>query len=181
MKTNTSRQPKVSAAIRAGAALCVFVWVTGFAVCNLDRLCQCSGHGASGHSHEAVAAHEHGYSHDAGHHHDDGEAHQHATASHQHEDGAAQGDGGCHGKKRGDKEVCCSTIQALVVSPTPIVIAKPVTQPALLISLLCAAREHALTAPACGEFRQARSRDWVFAPAVCLGPALHSLAPPASV
>ena len=181
MKTNTSRQPKVSAVIRVGAALCVFVWVTGFAVCNLDRLCQCTGHGASGHSHEALAAHEQGHSHDAEHHHDDGEAHQHATASHQHEDGAAQGDGGCHGKKRGDKEVCCSTIQALVVSPTPIVIAKPVTQPALFISLLCAAREHALTAPACGEFRQARSRDWVFTPAVCLGPALHSLAPPASV
>lgn len=181
MKTNTSRQPKVSAVIRAGAALCVFVWVTGFAVCNLDRLCQCSGHGASGNHHEVTAAHEHGHAHDTGHHHDDAEAHEHTAASHQHEDGAAQGDDGCHDKKCGDKEVCCSTIQALVVSPTPILVAKPVTQPALLVSLLCAAREHALTAPACGEFRQARSRDWVFTPEVCLGPALHSLAPPASV
>jgi hypothetical protein len=29
------------------------------------------------------------------------------------------------------------------------------------------------------EIRQATPRDWVFTPEVCLGPALHSLAPPA--
>jgi hypothetical protein len=180
LKTNTSRQPKVSAAIRAGAALCVFVWVTGIVLCNVERFCNCTGHGQSAHAHEAEATQEQSHSHDAEHHHD-AEAHEHAAASHHHDDGAAQGDHGCKGKKCGDEKRCCSTIQALVVTPTPIVIAKPVTQPALLISLLSVAREHALTAPACGEFRRARSRDWVFTPEVCLGPALHSLAPPASV
>jgi hypothetical protein len=73
---------------------------------------------------------------------------------------------------------CCSTIQALVVTPTLIVIARPVTTPALIISLLWAAREHEFTAPATEAMRQARPRDWVFTPELCLGPALHSLAPP---
>jgi hypothetical protein len=154
--------------------LCMFVWVTGTLMCYAECLCNCIGHDRPAHDHAAVAAHEHGHSRDA-------EPHEHAAAPHQHDDGATQGDQGCQGKKCCDENRCCPTIQALVVSPTPIVIAKPVTQPALLISLLCAAREHALNAPACGEFRQARSRDWVFTPEVCLGPALRSLAPPASV
>jgi hypothetical protein len=188
LKTNTSRPPKVSAAIRAGAALCVFIWVTGTALCCVERLCDCAGHDRTSaghappaHDHGAVAAHEHGHSQDAGHHHDNAEAHEHAAASHHHDDGAAQGDHGCKGKKCNDNKRCCSTIQALVVTPTPIVIAKPVTTPALIISLLRAAREHALTTPTTKALRQSQPRDWVFTPEVCLGPALHSLAPPAFI
>jgi hypothetical protein len=180
LKTKTSRQPKVSALIRAGASSSVFLWVTGIALCNFECLCNSTCHGQGAHEHDSVATHEHGHSHDAEHAHD-AKAHENEAASHHHDDSAAQGDHGCEGKNCGDENRCCSTVQALVVSPMPIVIAKPVTTPVLLISLLCAAREHALTTPATETFRQARSRDWVFTPEVCLGPALHSLAPPASV
>jgi hypothetical protein len=173
-------QPKVSAVIRAGAALCVFVWVVGTVLCSVEGLCNCTGHAQSAHAHDAVAAHEHGHSQDAGHPHDDANVHEQATASHQHNDGAEQDDHGCKGKESGDGKRCCSTIEALVVKTTPIAIAKPVTQSTLLISLPCAARGHTLVDPSTEALRQARPRDWVFTPEVCLGPAFHSLAPPAS-
>jgi hypothetical protein len=99
-------------------------------------------------------------------------------ASHHH-DGAAQDDNGCERKKCDDENCCCSTIRALVVTPTPIVVAKPASQPVLLIFLLDVAREYALTARSTETLRQAKPRDWVFTPEVCLGPAFHSLAPPA--
>ena len=174
-------QPKVSAVIRAGAALCVFVWVVGTALCNVERLCNCPGHVQSAHDHDAVAAHEHGHPQDAGHPHDDAEVHEQATASHHHDDGAEQDDHECKDKKCGDEKRCCSTIETLVAKTTPIVIAKPVTQPTLLSPLLCGAREHTLIASSIEALRQARPCDWVFTLEVCLGPALHSLAPPAVI
>jgi hypothetical protein len=61
---------------------------------------------------------------------------------------------------------------------TPIVIAKPVSQPVLNISLSCAARGGMFAAPPSETLRRAKPRDWVLTPVVCLGPAHRSLAPP---
>lgn len=168
--------------------MCVFVWVAGTALCNMERYCDCRGDERAGasdsqstHDHDIAAVDEQGRSHDAGHHHDDPKGHKREMASHCHDDGTTQVGHDCKGKNCDNENRCCSTIQALVVTLTPIVIAKPVSQTALLISLLCAAREHMPTTASTKALRQAKPREWVFTPEVSLGPALHSLAPPASV
>ena len=184
LKMRVSPQPRVSALLRIFAGTCGLFWLVGMAVCGMGRVCHCAGHeGACAvhaspvHKHDAVSPQEQGHSHDAGHH-DDAEAHVPATISHHGHDGAAQDDHGCNGKQCGDERRCCSTIQALIVTPTPIIIAKPALRPALLISLLCAGRELSFAAPSTETLRQAKARDWVFTPEVCLGPAFRSLAPP---
>jgi hypothetical protein len=72
----------------------------------------------------------------------------------------------------------CSTIQAFVQTPPAVVIPKMVSQPVLNIFLLRAVPQHVFAAPQSETLRQAKPRDWVFTPEVCLGPAFHSLAPP---
>ena len=170
--------------LRIFAGTCALFWLVGIAVCGIVRVCNCAGHGGDCathaspvHEHAAVSAHEQGHSPDAEHHHD-ADVHQHATASHDHDGAAPQP---CAGKNGCEDKRCCSTIQALTAKMTPIVIAKPVSQPVLHNFLLCAAREHAFAAPPSETLRQAKPREWVFTPVVCLGPAFRSLAPPAFV
>ena len=176
-----SRQPKVSALFRVFAGACALLWLVGIGmegVCNCPTQKEaCAAHASPVHGQGTLSPHEPEHSPDAQHHHA-AEVHQHATASH-HDDGEApQGD--C-GKTGCEDKCCCSTIQALTATMTPVVISKPVSQLVLNISLLCAAREHAFAAPPRETLRQAKPRDWVFTPEVYLGPALHSLAPPAFV
>jgi hypothetical protein len=184
LELKVSSQPKVSALLRIVAGTCALLWLVGIAVCGIARVCNCAGHGgvcaahaSPVHEHAAVSPHEQGHSPKAEHHHG-AEVHQHAAASH-HDDGEAP-KGHC-GKSGCDDERCCSTIQALTATMTPIVIAKPPSQPVLHKFLLCAAREHVFAVPRSGTLRRARPRDWVFTPVVCLGPALRSLAPPAFI
>jgi hypothetical protein len=68
-----------------------------------------------------------------------------------------------------------------VQTPSAVVISKTVSQPVLIISLRCKAREHVFAAPPSETLRRGKPRDWVFTPVVCLGPAFRSLAPPAFV
>lgn len=176
-----SRQWKISATLRIFGGVCALLWLVGIAVCGIARVCDCTGHGGACathaspvHEHAAVSPHEHGNSPDAQHHHA-AEVHQHATASHQH-DGEAQH--GSSSKNGCEHKCCCSTIQALPATMTPVVIPKPVSQPVLNTFLLCAAREHVFAAPPSETLRRAKPRDWVLTPVVCLGPAFRSLAPP---
>ena len=180
-----SQQPKVSALLRIFAGTFALLWLVGIAVCGMGCVCNCAGLGGACttpaspvHEHAAVSAHQQGHSAETEHHHD-AEAHQHATASH-HDDGEAPqghcGKNGCEDQCR-----CSATIQALITTMTPVVIPKPVSQPVLNISLLCAALQHVFAAPPSETLRRAKPRNWVFTPEVCLGPALHSLAPPAFV
>jgi hypothetical protein len=182
LKLKVSREPKVSALLRIFAGTCSLLWLVGILACGLDRVCNCAGlegacaaHASPVHEREALSTQETEHSHEAEHHHN-AEERQHATTFHH--DGAAQDDHGCRGNRCGDQKRCCSTIQSLTVTPTPFVI-EVVSQPALPISPLCVAREHTLTVPSTEALRQAKPRDWVFTPEVCLGPASHSLAPPA--
>jgi hypothetical protein len=174
-----SPQPRVSALLRIFAGTCALLWLVGIAVWGMERVCNCAGHeGACAahaspvHEHDAVSAHEQGHSPDAEPHHD-AEVCQDATASDHHDGAAPQPCAGKNGCKCG-----CSTIQALTMTMTPVVIPKTVSQPVLNISLLCAARQHVFAAPPSETLRRAKPRDWVFTPEVCLGPAFHSLAPP---
>jgi hypothetical protein len=151
----------------------------GIAVCGMGGVCNCADHSGDCAVHtspvlerDAVSPHEQGHSPDAEHHHD-AEVHQHATASDHHDGAASQPCAGKNGCKCG-----CSTIQVLTTTMTPIVIPKPVSQPVLNISLLCAMLQHVFAAPPSETLPQAKPRDWVFTPVVCLGPAFRSLAPP---
>jgi hypothetical protein len=175
-----SRQPKVSALLRILAGTCALLWLVGIGVCGMERVCNCASHeedcaphASPVHEHAAVLPPEHGHSDHAAHHHG-AEVHQHATASHHREAAPPESCAGKHHCNCG-----CSTIQALITTMTPVVIAKPLSQPVLNISPLCAAREHMVAAPSSATLRRAKPRDWVFTPEVCLGPAFHSLAPPA--
>jgi hypothetical protein len=154
----------------------------GIVVWGVEGVCNCASHegacaahASTVHENDAVSASEQGHSHDAEHHHD-AEVCQDATASDHYDGAAPQPCAGKNGCKCG-----CSTIQALTMTMTPIVIPKTVSQPVLNISLLCAARQHVFAAPPSETLRRAKPRDWVFTPEVCLGPAFHSLAPPAFV
>lgn len=172
-----SHEPRVSALLRIFAGTFALLWLVG-PVFSIGCACNCAGHGEACaadaspiHEHEAVLAQKPGHTNTA-------EAHEHATASH-HDDGEApQG----HCEKNGcEDKCCCPTIQAFVQTPSAVVISKTVSQPVLIISLLCKAREHVLAAPPSETLRRGKPRDWVFTPVVCLGPAFRSLAPPAFV
>jgi hypothetical protein len=177
-----SRQPKVSALFRIFAGTCALLWFVGIAVCGVGGVCRCADHEGACAVHagpvqehdDAESPHEQGHSHGAEHHHD--AEMQHATASHHHDGATPQSCDGKNGCKCG-----CSTIQAFITTITPIVLPKPISQPVLNISLLCAAPQQEFAAPPSETLRQAKPRDWVFTPVVCLGPAFYSLAPPAFV
>lgn len=165
--------------LRIFAATFALLWLVGIVVWGMEGVCNCASHGGASaahaspvHEHAAVSPHEQGHSPDAEHH-LDAEVCQDATAS-DHHDGAPPQP--CAGKKGC---MCgCSTMQALTMTMTPVVISNPISQPVLNISLLCAARQHVFAAPPSEALRRAKPRDWVFTPVVCLGPALRSLAPP---
>jgi hypothetical protein len=155
------------------------LWLVGIAVGGMNGVCNCASHEVASaahaspvHEHEAVSAHEQGHSPDAESH-QDADVCQDATASDHHDGATPQPCAGKNGCKCG-----CSTIQALILTMTPVVISKPVSQPVFNISLLCAEPQHVFAAPPSETLRQAKPRDWVFTPVVCLGPAFRSLAPP---
>jgi hypothetical protein len=177
-----SRQPKISALLRILAGTCALLWLVGIAVGGMDRVCSCSSHdgdcaphASPVHEHAAVLPREHGHSDHAAHPHG-AEVHQHATASHHHDGAMPESSAGKNGCECG-----CSTIQALITTMTPVVMSKPVSQPVLNISPLCVGHQQVFASPPSETLRRAKPRDWVFTPEVCLGPAFHSLAPPAFV
>ena len=179
-----SPRPRVSVLLRIFAGTCALLWLVGITVCGMERIYNCAGHeeACAGHAspihdHDAVSPLEKGGSHDAEHH-DDAEAHEQAAASRHHHDVAAQHQHGRKGKKCDDEKRCCANIQALIVTSAPMVIVRPVSQPAFNISHLCAALDHALTTPSTEALRQSKTHDCVLTPEVCLGPAHRSLAPP---
>ena len=151
------------------------MWLVGPLLCGAGRISECEGHdqvgageASPGHHQDIAPAHEHEQSHDAAqaHHHDDGEAqHEHSSKD----------------KKPCDEKICCSTMQALLPTAKPIIIANSLSQQLFVVCLLNAAGENALATSNCEPVRQAKPRDRVFTPVVCLGPAHRSLAPPAFV
>jgi hypothetical protein len=99
----------------------------------------------------------------------------HREASHSHNSGQPSHDS--HRHNDGDNS-CCSTLIATAQITKPFVIAKPILQPLNSLSTVLQACDPMLAAPQDKPESQAKSRDWIFTPEVCLGPAHRSLAPP---
>ena len=168
------RQPQISATLRIVAGACAVLWLVGPLLCGAGRISECEGHDQVGageagpaHHQDIAPAHEHEQSHDA-------------AQAHHHDDGEAQHEHGSEGKKDCDEKLCCSSMQALLPTAQPIIIANSLSQQLFVVCLLNAAVENALAASNCESVRQAPPPDWVFTPEVCHGPAHRSLAPPSS-
>ena len=167
----THRQPTLPLALRIIAAGCVLLWLAGVSACNLATLFCCDSHGDDvialtdegppHRKHVAATPHAHGAE---AHHSDDAEGQSHG--SHKHES---------------KEESCCSTLKAVVQTADRVVFSKPAFHPD---PFLCVLQEaHAASLPLLENPLdcQAKGRDWVFTPEVCLGPAHRSLAPPSFV
>ncbi len=176
-----SPPPRVSALLRIFAGTCALSWFVGIAVCGLERVHNGAGHeavcaGHPAHDHDTVVEPGPGQAQNAETH-PDAEAQQHVMDSHHHDDEAQhEHDGG--DKQDCDEQTCCSTMMALLPTTHPVVIANSISPQVFVFCLLNAGRERTISAPNCEAARQARPRDWVLTPEVCLGPAHRSLAPP---
>ena len=177
----THLQPKLPLALRIIAAGCVVLWLAGVSACNLEALHCCPSYGSETAAHEdhehsletqdAVAGthHEHGtdadHSHNAeSHHSESAEGHSHDSHKHESKEGS-----------------CCSTLKAVVPTAKAIVFNKPAFHPIPFVCVLVESHAASLVLSENSPNRQAKPRDWVFTPEVCLGPAHRSLAPPAFV
>ena len=164
----TLRSPQVSLALRIIALGCVVLWLAGISTCSLEKLfCVCNSHGQTtiAHTDEGPSLGDHAAegesktisSHDA---------HGHSHNSHKHES---------------KEDSCCSTLKALVPTAKSYPFSNSAFPPILCLLVL---PETQVKSPALSENpsnRQAKGRDWVFTPEVCLGPAFRSLAPPVLV
>ena len=162
----THRQQKLPLALRITAAGCIALWLLAASCCSIGFLCsddhhaKADAHHDSDHAQEAEAA-----------------EHAHGEASHPHDSEQPSHDSHPHD---GGGDSCCSTLIATAQIATPFVIAKPVLQPTDFLCTVLPARDPMLAAPEAKLLRQAKDRDLVLTPVVCLGPAHRSLAPPLS-
>lgn len=171
-----SRQPRVSALFRIAAGLFALMWLVGITIFSAGCVCNCGDHlehctadASSTHRYDTVCVKENRDSQTT-------RAHEHATASHIDSGKTSQdhcGKNGCEEQCR-----CSATIQGFAQSPPVFIIPKPVSQTVPIISLSCAVAEQVSAATPGETLRRAKRRDWVFTPAVFLGPAFRSLAPP---
>ena len=146
-----SRQTTFRPLLRSFATGALLVWVAAQVLC----FAHCNfgvGHGdfeeASCHGSAPAPAH-----------HDDGD-----SSSPDHHESSAS--------------ATCSTLKSALVGGSATALVQPDFQllyplPPIALALVATAAE-----PTTSFTRQARTRDWVFTPEVCLGPAFRSLAPP---
>ena len=158
----THRQPKLPLALRIIAAGCVVLWLAGVSACALETLFCCDSHG-----NEAVAPTDKRHSH---------REHGAAAKAHPSHDAEGHSDGSHNHKSREDS--CCSTLKAVVETAKPVVFSRLAFHPIPSLCVLLETHTASLALSKNPPNRQAKSRDWVFTPEVCLGPAFRSLAPP---
>lgn len=72
----------------------------------------------------------------------------------------------------------CSTLKTMLAGADAPTVIAPQFHTLYLLAPLSLALDATETQPKAAFFRQSRTRDWVFTPGVCLGPAFRSLAPP---
>jgi hypothetical protein len=160
------RHPKLPLGLRIVAGGCIAVWLTAVSACSLEALFCCNKHERD---HPAVAHSEHMDALVETHHVDEGEGH------HSHD-----AEGRSH-KQDGKGNSCCTTLKANVQTLKPFVFNKPAFQPIPFLCVLLETRATVLALSDKPPLRQAKSREWVFTPEVCTGPANRSHAPPAPV
>ena len=175
----THRQPKLPLALRIIAAGCVVLWLAGVSACNLEALFCCPSHGS-----ETAAHKDHEHSHDTqeavagtNHEHDADADHSHNVEAHH----SADAEGRSHNSHKCESKEgsCCSTLKAVVPTARAILFNKPAFHPIPFLGVLLDKHAASLALSQNSPNRQAKPRDWVFTPEVCLGPAHRSLAPPA--
>ena len=164
----SSRLPMRHPALRVIAAGCIVLWLMASSYCSIEHLFA-GEHDSQGRGHDAEVANADSHADDAGR-----TAHrQDAAQSH---DGEKDGqDSHPHDDQ---DDVCCSTLHATAQTPQQLTFGKPIVQPVAFLGVLLDARELFSTTPERQFDRYAKSREWVFTPEVCLGPAFRSLAPP---
>lgn len=150
-----SRQPKIHIGLRIVAAGCIVLWLQAASHCAIEQLF------GDDHHHSAQAAEAGEYAHSGASHAQDSEQSSHD--SHPHDDG---------------DNCCCSTVIATAQIATPFIIIKPVLEPLDVLCTVLQTRDSMFAAPGEKAERQAKDRDRVFKPEVCLDPAHRSLAPP---
>ena len=148
-----SRQPTLSLLFRSLAASALLVWVAAQVVCSAH--CNFGfGHGDS----EQASCHGSAPSQA---HHDDGNS---PSPAH----------------KGSSTSSACLTLKSALFDGKASLLVKPEFQMLDTLAWFTPAIEATQTELVAHFFRQARPRDWVFTPEVCLGPAFRSLAPPFS-
>lgn len=172
----TSRAPQIGFTLGIIAWACAALWLVGPLLCSAERISGCLDHdqadvGQAGpeQHHNTTPAHEHNLSHGA----PEGRSHHAGMPSHEHRHGDKS-------KNDSDKADCCSSIQALIATAKPVIVASPISQPGLIVCLLNTARENTAAASQCGSLRPARPRGRVSTHEVCLDPAHRPLGPPSS-
>ena len=155
-----ARQPILRPALRLWAALSVLVWIAASAQCAMEPLIGSFHTGASHHT--ASAAHDH---------HGDEAVPAHQETGHSH-DSDRNGD---HG------DSCCTSLKAVLSNTTSVQLTQPDFGQLFAFNPLWLAQALTPVEPETSPPRQAKNREWVFTPEVCLGPAHRSHAPPASV
>ena len=152
----SSRQIKLSPALRVCAALWLLVWLAASASCSAESLFGLAESGAGHHSHRAA------------HHHDD-VAPSHEDSGHTHD----SDQGGDH------QESCCTSLQTVAQFVNAPVLTKPDFGQSASLDFLWLARALTFVQPeAAPSPRRALERDWVFTHELCPGPAHLGLAPP---
>jgi hypothetical protein len=164
------RQPKIHVGIRIVAAGCIVLWLQATSHCAIERLFGDDHHHAEAGASETLAQHDSGHSQEA-------KAAEHANGEASHPQNSEQPSHDSHRHNDGDN-CCCSTVMATAQIATPFVIIKPVLEPLDFLFTVLQARDPVLAAPGDKVERQAKDRDGVFKPEVCLDPAHRSLAPP---
>ena len=156
--------------LRIVAAGCIVLWLQATSHCAIEHLCGDDHHPAETAASETLAHHDNDHAQET-------EAADHAPgeASHPHDSQQPSNDSHPHD---GSDDACCSTLMATAQITTSFVIIKPVLQPLDILCPVLQARDLMLFAPKNELARQAKPRDWVFTPQVCLDSAHRSLAPP---
>ena len=72
----------------------------------------------------------------------------------------------------------CTTLKTMLAGGDSPTLVAPQLHTLYLLAPILLALDATETQPEASFSRQAKTRDWVFTPLVCLGPALRSLAPP---
>jgi hypothetical protein len=165
----SSRQTKPQLALRVIAAGCILLWLSANSYCSVEHFFE-SGE------------HTHGDGHDAG----IAVANAHTAAEPMpqgHGDVAKSQDGNENGQDSDHHDdqdgFCCSTLHATAQTPQQ-ALAAPAFHTIAFLCALLNAPELVSATPEARFDRHARSREWVFTPEVCLGPAFRSHAPPVS-
>jgi hypothetical protein len=166
----SSSRPRIRPAFRVIAAGCAVVWLLATSYCSIEHLLETDrGSRDEGNSGAVAAASaDQRPSPPAG-----------RVVAARTRDARSEKPASRHDNDSDD--VCCSNLHATAQIPQQLTGDQLVLhQPSAVLGVLLDARELATRAPANQFNRQARRRDWVFTPEVCLGPAFRSLAPPLS-